>query len=203
MKTDRIFVLLLVVMLPMSGCFNDAVGDAEGTDDTASGTTVINNYYNNTTISENSLPVIIGGFSPTTTCPIVGADCATNEMVWPVLGGSSMVLDYDGYVVSFGVDFDMDYVIDLEMPGNYSQYETRVNFEMNESFFNPIHDTGVLDQTLIDAGWSSCHQWVNIIAIDDDNGTTIVPQRWGFDWDRDSQTCVVESDPSDYRRMFY
>ena len=33
MKTDRIFVLLLVVLLPMSGCFDDAVGDAEGTDD--------------------------------------------------------------------------------------------------------------------------------------------------------------------------
>ena len=49
MKTDRIFVLLLVVMLPMSGCFDDAVGDAEGADDATSGTTVINNYYNNTT----------------------------------------------------------------------------------------------------------------------------------------------------------
>ena len=51
MKTDRIFVLLLVVMLPMSGCFDDAVGDAEGTDDadgttdSDSNTTVINNYY--------------------------------------------------------------------------------------------------------------------------------------------------------------
>jgi len=33
MKTDRIFVLLLVVLLPMTGCFDDAVGDAEGTDD--------------------------------------------------------------------------------------------------------------------------------------------------------------------------
>jgi len=48
MKIDRVFVLLLVVMLPMTGCFDDAVGDAEGADD-ASGTTVINNYYNNTT----------------------------------------------------------------------------------------------------------------------------------------------------------
>jgi len=53
MKTDRIFVLLLVVMLPLSGCFDGAVGDAEGTEDATSGTTVINNYYNNTTITEN------------------------------------------------------------------------------------------------------------------------------------------------------
>ena len=33
MKTDKIFVLLLVVLLPMTGCFDDAVGDAEGTDE--------------------------------------------------------------------------------------------------------------------------------------------------------------------------
>jgi len=200
MRNDQIFVLLLVVLLPLSGCFDDAVGDAEGTGDES---TIINNYYNNTTISENSLPVIVGGFSLTTTCPNVGTDCGYNEMVWPVLGGSSMVVDYDGDVVSFGIDFDMDYVIDLEMPGNYSQYETRVNFQMNESFLNPIHHTGVLDQTLIDAGWSSCHQWVNIIAIDDDNGTTIIPLRWNFEWDRESQTCVVGPDPSDYRNIFY
>ena len=51
MRNDQIFVLLLVILLPMSGCFDGAVGDAEGTDDaSSSGTTVINNhYYNNTT----------------------------------------------------------------------------------------------------------------------------------------------------------
>tara|TARA_B100001564_G_C20400689_1_gene561050 strand:- start:225 stop:704 length:480 start_codon:yes stop_codon:yes gene_type:complete len=30
MKTDRIFVLMLVILLPMSGCFDNSVGDAEG-----------------------------------------------------------------------------------------------------------------------------------------------------------------------------
>ena len=48
MKTDRIFVLLLVVLLPMSGCFDDTVGDAEGAEEN-SGTTVNHHYYNNTT----------------------------------------------------------------------------------------------------------------------------------------------------------
>jgi len=50
MKTDRIFVLLLVVMLPMSGCFDDGVGDAEAADDSSTGTTV---YHNNTTVVNN------------------------------------------------------------------------------------------------------------------------------------------------------
>ena len=37
MRNDQIFVLLLVILLPMSGCFDGAVGDAEGTDDATEG----------------------------------------------------------------------------------------------------------------------------------------------------------------------
>jgi hypothetical protein len=33
MRNDQIFVLLLVVLLPMSGCFGGVVGDAEADDD--------------------------------------------------------------------------------------------------------------------------------------------------------------------------
>lgn len=32
MRNDQIFVLLLVILLPLTGCFDAAVGDAEGTD---------------------------------------------------------------------------------------------------------------------------------------------------------------------------
>ena len=53
MRNDQIFVLLLVILLPMSGCFDGAVGDAEGTDDGSDGHTVIN-YYNNTTYIESN-----------------------------------------------------------------------------------------------------------------------------------------------------
>ena len=58
MKTDRVFVLLLVVLLPLSGCFDGSTtGDAEGADaadDSSESTAVINNYYNNTTTSSES-----------------------------------------------------------------------------------------------------------------------------------------------------
>ena len=37
MKTDRVFVLLLVVLLPLSGCFDGSVGDADASDDTSEG----------------------------------------------------------------------------------------------------------------------------------------------------------------------
>ena len=49
MRNDQIFVLLLVILLPMSGCFDGAVGDAEAEEDSER-TNVVNNYYNNTTI---------------------------------------------------------------------------------------------------------------------------------------------------------
>jgi len=49
MKTDRVFVLLLVVLLPLSGCFDGSVGDADATEDLSVGTTIVNHYYNNTT----------------------------------------------------------------------------------------------------------------------------------------------------------
>jgi len=58
MKTDRVFVLLLVVLLPLSGCFDGSTtGDAEGADaadGSSESTAVINIYYNNTTTSSES-----------------------------------------------------------------------------------------------------------------------------------------------------
>ena len=38
MRNDQIFVLLLVILLPMSGCFNGAVGDAEAEEGTEENT---------------------------------------------------------------------------------------------------------------------------------------------------------------------
>ena len=57
MRNDQIFVLLLVVLLPLSGCFDGGgVGEAEGAQDSGetTGTTIVNNYYNNTTTNTNS-----------------------------------------------------------------------------------------------------------------------------------------------------
>lgn len=52
MQKDQIFVLLLIVLLPLSGCMDGAIGDADAQDSSESSTTtIVNNYYNNTTIS--------------------------------------------------------------------------------------------------------------------------------------------------------
>tara|TARA_B100000963_G_C22442025_1_gene587038 strand:+ start:212 stop:790 length:579 start_codon:yes stop_codon:yes gene_type:complete len=61
MTTDRLFVIMLVILIPMSGCFG-AVDNADAQDDTTennSETIVHNHYYNNsTTIVDNSTTIV-------------------------------------------------------------------------------------------------------------------------------------------------
>ena len=47
MKNDRIFILLLVILLPLTGCL-DAVGEVDADSEENSGNTIVNNFYNNT-----------------------------------------------------------------------------------------------------------------------------------------------------------
>ena len=47
MTTDKVFILLLVIMLPLTGCL-DMTDNAEA-EDSDEETTIVNNYYNNTT----------------------------------------------------------------------------------------------------------------------------------------------------------
>ncbi|MGB1631946.1 MAG: hypothetical protein ACPHEN_00970, partial [Candidatus Poseidoniaceae archaeon] len=36
MRSDQVFVLLLIILIPMTGCFDNSVGDAEGAQDSDS-----------------------------------------------------------------------------------------------------------------------------------------------------------------------
>ena len=46
--SKNLYILMLSMVIVLSGCFGTGTTDGEGDADT-SGTTVINNYYNNTT----------------------------------------------------------------------------------------------------------------------------------------------------------
>ena len=52
MKPDKVFILMLVILLPLTGCIDVSDNaDAQDTSDSEeSETTVINNYYNTTTV---------------------------------------------------------------------------------------------------------------------------------------------------------
>ena len=96
MKSDRVFILMLVILLPMSGCFENSVGDAEGqvepgdpvdsNDD--EDLTVINNYYNNVTSSEIYVTSGSYGFCGewTNTTTANGTDSNCNYYTTPAAG---------------------------------------------------------------------------------------------------------------------
>ena len=54
MTTDKVFILLLVIMLPLTGCLD--VTDTAEAEDSDDESTIVNNYYNNTTTT--TMPMV-------------------------------------------------------------------------------------------------------------------------------------------------
>ena len=106
MKMDRVFVLMLVVMLPMTGCFEDTVGDAEGSEGDEGATTVINNYYNNST--EYNHPPVISA-SVLGTPEYTNTNCITDGVQFQA---QHAMMDWDGNIVQAGWDVNLDGSID-------------------------------------------------------------------------------------------
>ena len=102
MKMDRIFVLLLVVLLPMTGCFDDSVGDAEGSDDSDSEGTSTN------TAGYNHPPVISAEITGSLELT-EGSDCMTDGVQIEV---RHAMTDWDGTIAQAGWDTDLDGTID-------------------------------------------------------------------------------------------
>ncbi len=177
MRNDRIFVFLLVVLLPLSGCFDNAVGDAEGTDDEV---TVINNYYNNTTAEYNSPPVILGDLE-------YGDywDDTQGILIEDVIVSTSIAWDYDGTIVAFGVDWDMDGTIDENFSEAYDQYAYRY-LNTTGDWINPQ------SYSEITQGRDGCYQFLNLIAVDDYGASTIIPTVQSFEEGETTGSCTNE-----------
>lgn len=54
MTTDKLFVLLLVILLPLTGCLD--IADNAEAEESNDETTIVNNYYNNTTTT--TMPMV-------------------------------------------------------------------------------------------------------------------------------------------------
>ena len=188
MKTDRIFVLLLVVMLPMSGCFDDAVGDAEGTDDANAGTTVINNYYNQ---SSNQDPVFhIAGLSVDQydTGRVSTYDSNSGEeltrMYHATIGFWFTVTDVDSNITSVGLDLNLDNMIDHEFSNNGSW-----------SNFTYFESPGIAQSNGTATGkYHHCIARINLIALDDAGGRALIPYALNIEQSVPSQTdgCLAD-----------
>ena len=186
MRNDQIFVLLLVVLLPMSGCFADAVGDAEGADES----TVINNYYNNTTVEYNFPPVIWGSI-------YFGSHyCGTNSTTSienVIITRAVSAVDYDGNVTEFGLDTDQDGTIDFPLTNmcDGAEYQVILGTNNSSNWFDPtpMNAGGGLER---DSDY--CYQDLALIAVDDDGSIGVEPFRINFEYDKEVEECLFESD---------
>ena len=97
MKPDKVFVLMLVILLPLTGCIDvsDNAGAEDLTDSGDDGMTVVNNYYNNTTtIVEQQEPELIHEY------------ISMDEMeTWNITIGDAKVLEW----VSSTVIYEREY----------------------------------------------------------------------------------------------
>lgn len=160
-----------MITMPLAGCY--------GGDD-------------NTDSEENQSPVFYGeNFRLISACPdLLLNGCPTFDNIYPSIVGNSMVLDYDGEVVSVGLDVDRDLIIDYEFStiDNFSTYKPIGFHSINPSDFNPIY----LREEAGQDSDAMCTQWVNIIAIDDDGAMTILPNRWNFSHNVGTMQCTTE-----------
>ena len=174
MRNDQIFVLLLVVLLPMSGCMDNTVGEVEGTEDTESNTTVVNNYYNQTT---NQPPVIHVASVGIQDDPVSIStyNSSTGEevtrMYYTTFQFWLTVTDTDSNISKVGLDLDLDNIIDHEFSNNQS---------WSDEFSHHL-SPGIAQSNGSMANFAGreyveyCFARFNLIALDDAGGIEIIP----------------------------
>lgn len=174
MTTDKLFILLIVILLPLTGCL-DITDNAESQDPTTE-QAVANNppviYYN------------YAGFSDY-------YDYDTSTLVENVIViTAGMAVDFDGDVVWFGIDTNQDGVIDF--PLNSTGGET-----IAQTAYNPDNMTDWMNPMPYDWGASAydveyCYQWLSLIAYDDDGAMSVEPFMAAFEWDDENLICLNE-----------
>ena len=168
MKTDKLFVLSLVILLPLTGCI-DVSDNAEADE-------------SDELIEQNNPPVIYGRV-------YFGDyyDYSTGTLYEDVINVQAMAKDFDGTVVSLGVDVNVDGIIDYFATeiDNYSLEMVSANGSwMSPEFWAPSGRNADADY---------CYQWLSLIAIDDDGAMDIQPYKATFRIDGETNECSMTS----------
>ena len=190
MRNDQIFVLLLVVLLPLSGCMDNAVGEVEGTEDVEStstvvnNTTVVNNYYNQTTNQPPQFYVAgVGYLSDIDYRYDDGGRISTydsssgdelSRMYHTTFRFWFSVTDVDSNITSVGLDLDLDQIIDHQFTTN----ESWSNFTYHESPGIAQSNGSLANWQMHYEGGSNpiyCYARFNLMAFDDDGGVQVIP----------------------------
>jgi len=174
MSTDKMFILLLVVLLPLTGCL-DLIDPANADDDSDADAD-----EHSHSISYNTPPVISGA--------VIYRDYWDSDqgaLVEDVFVSTSVAWDYDGTIVAFGVDWNMDGIIDANFTEAYDQYLYRY-LNTTGDWINPQSYDDIQE------GRNGCYQFLNLIAVDDDGASTIIPINQQFREGETTGTCTNE-----------
>jgi len=165
MTTDRLFVIMLVILIPMTGCF-EAVDNADAEEKQ----------------SGNTPPVI---FSENFYSSAAGYTVYNNNISFAV---EAMAIDLDGLLVEFGVDYDLDGKIDFNFNAttDVPQYVT-IGGDYYEKFDLTLYNEG-------DDGRNYCSQWAALIAVDDDGLIDVRPFKiyTELEWNDGVPSCSYE-----------
>ena len=175
--SKNLYVFMLGALIVFSGCFGTGMSDGEGDDADTSGTTVINNYYNQSTnqppifhITDVGLDNYDGG-KVSTYDPSTGEELS--RMYHATFQFWFIVTDIDSNITDVGLDLDLDQVIDHHFINNdswsnFSYHESPGFAQSNGSMANMGHGE-----------WAHhpryCYATFNLIALDDDGGSEIIP----------------------------
>ena len=167
MTTDRLFVILLVMLIPMTGCFG-AIDNANGEEEE----------------SVNMPPVILshGGAGYFTYSDGSGETYR--------LSFTATAIDFDGTVAEFGLDMNLDGQIDFPFDSDNESRQSHVIGDNNNWWFDlTLHNEG-------DDMRNYCTQWGVLLAIDDDGSIDTMPFqiRTKLEWNDDVASCSYEPD---------
>ena len=163
MTTDKVFILLLVIMLPLTGCIDI-------TDTAESQESVIEETNHSPVIYVNQARLWDWWDSSTS---------VSLEDVIVISGG--MAVDFDGNVTAFGVDTNQDGVIDYSLDNTGTiAFQVAYNPDNMTEWMNPMPYSDY------------CIQHLSLIAIDDDGAMAVEPFVAAFEWDDQTDTCLLE-----------
>ena len=169
MREDQIFVLLLIVLFPMSGCIDG--GDAE------------DGSENQAISSTNHHPVIYGD--------VVFGDYqySNTTSIFDVLYtvNYAHAIDFDGTITQFGIDTNQDGVIDLDI----NQSKSGGSFKFVNGSDSNIWKDPTNIQFLDNQRSLFCYQWISMIAVDDDGDISVKPFIISFNYDDQNNECLM------------
>ena len=143
MTTDRVFVLLMMVLLMMAGCFE------------ATSTTEAEEEFTTENDENKNAPIVFGNARYTN-------HYENGNVIENVLIVEAMAKDFDGSIIEFGIDLNLD--------GEIDYFANHTSDEL-EIVSGNLSETYQFELTKINEGQDGqnyCYQWAALIAVDDD-----------------------------------